>query len=165
MGGGDEKNKAELELNIQMECMALLTSQLEKQRQYWEDKLASTITEMKAENEKLLEKSKANFITRADLNKEKGTWERKLKSAVERSVKIQRDLDAEREMNKNLMKSKIELSNIVESQKNQIQDLSSINNDLMLHLEAESKINDQGNELQNGSIVLGAAKKKSTKKR
>ena len=74
-GGGDEKNKAEIEMNIQMECMgnlkkifeliyptktfkALLTSQLEKQRQYWEEKLESTVAEMKRENEKILEKSK-----------------------------------------------------------------------------------------------------------
>jgi len=37
--GEDPKEKAEIELNIQMECMALLTSQLEKQKQYWEAKV------------------------------------------------------------------------------------------------------------------------------
>merc|ERR1712150_405773 len=96
-----------------------------------------------------------------------GQWERKLKGQIERGLKVQRELEAEREMNANLMKSKVELTNIVESQKNQIQDLSLMNNDLMLHLQAESRINDAGgasNELQNGSIVLGQ-KKKPTKKR
>ena len=141
-GSGDEKNKAELELNIQMECMALLTSQLEKQRQYWEEKLKETVDQMKADNEKALGKKKGIFkvvrksvvrilwrfvflsscmyfysgdcITRVELTKEKSQWERKLKGQVERGLKVQRDLEAEREMNANLMKSKVELTNIVE---------------------------------------------------
>ena len=54
------------------------------------------------------------MINRAELAKEKGQWERKLKGQIERGLKVQRELEAEREMNANLMKSKVELTNIVE---------------------------------------------------
>ena len=47
-------------------------------------------------------------------------------------------------MNKNLLKSKIEMASIIEKQQSEIEDLSSINRDLMIHLEAAQKINNQG---------------------
>ena len=46
-------------------------------------------------------------------------------------------------MNKNLLKSKIEMASIIEKQQSEIEDLSSINRDLMIHLEAAQKINNQ----------------------
>ena len=39
-------------MNIQMECMALLTSQLEKQKQYWEEKLEELAAQLKEEKQK-----------------------------------------------------------------------------------------------------------------
>ena len=46
-------------------------------------------------------------------------------------------------MNKNLLKSKIEMASLIEKQQSEIEDLSSINRDLMIHLEAAQKINNQ----------------------
>ena len=106
----DCKEKAEIELNVQMECMALLTSQLEKQKQYWEEKLQANTAELKSRNDEL-EKELASIKSnvRNDSTKEKQNFERKLKITVEKNVKMQKDLIAEREMNKNLVSSKIEM--------------------------------------------------------
>ena len=52
-------------------------------------------------------------------------------------------------MNKNLLKSKIEMASIIEKQQSEIEDLSSINRDLMIHLEAAQKINNQGIFIKN----------------
>ena len=48
-----------------------------------------------------------------------------------------------REMNKNLLKSKTEMAALIDKQQSEIEDLSSINRDLMIHLEAAQKINNQ----------------------
>lgn len=168
--GEDPKEKAEIELNIQMECMALLTSQLEKQKQYWEAKLESAKQEMEEKNKKLteqIETFQADFVTRNEFGKEKSNFERKIKSTIEKNIKVQKELDAEREMNKNLLKSKIEMASLIEKQQSEIEDLSSINRDLMIHLEAAQKINNQSDsELQNGSITVGKTKQnRKSKKR
>jgi len=168
--GEDPKEKAEIELNIQMECMALLTSQLEKQKQYWEAKLESAKQEMEEKNKKLteqIETFQSDFVTRNEFGKEKSNYERKIKSTIEKNIKVQKELDAEREMNKNLLKSKIEMASIIEKQQSEIEDLSSINRDLMIHLEAAQKINNQSDsELQNGSITVGKTKQnRKSKKR
>lgn len=168
--GEDPKEKAEIELNIQMECMALLTSQLEKQKQYWEAKLESAKQEMEEKNKKLteqIETFQSDFVTRNEFGKEKSNFERKIKSTIEKNIKVQKELDAEREMNKNLLKSKIEMASIIEKQQSEIEDLSSINRDLMIHLEAAQKINNQSDsELQNGSITVGKTKQnRKSKKR
>jgi len=70
-------------------------------------------------------------------------------------------------MNKNLLKSKIEMASLIEKQQSEIEDLSSINRDLMIHLEAAQKINNQSDsELQNGSITVGKTKQnRKSKKR
>ena len=95
-------------------------------------------------------------------------------------------------MNKNLLKSKIEMASLIEKQQSEIEDLSSINRDLMIHLEAAQKINNQekfilkttamnenqvnlsqemnfeqsDSELQNGSITVGKTKQnRKSKKR
>ena len=82
-----------------MECMALLTSQLEKQKQYWEEKLQLATEGMDAKNAALeseLESLKNDFVNRAEINKEKANYDRKLKSSIEKSLKIQKELLAER---------------------------------------------------------------------
>ena len=98
-----------------MECMALLTSQLEKQKQYWEAKvkaigsvstmiiilhqLESAKQEMEEKNKKLteqIETFQADFVTRNEFGKEKSNFERKIKSTIEKNIKVQKELDAER---------------------------------------------------------------------
>ena len=79
--------------------MALLTSQLEKQKQYWEEKLQLATEGMDAKNAALeseLESLKNDFVNRAEINKEKANYDRKLKSSIEKSLKIQKELLAER---------------------------------------------------------------------
>ena len=93
--------------------MALLTSQLEKQKQYWEAKvnkdsyrwrlilyqLESAKQEMEEKNKKLteqIETFQADFVTRNEFGKEKSNFERKIKSTIEKNIKVQKELDAER---------------------------------------------------------------------
>ena len=132
---------------------------------------------MEEKNKKLteqIETFQADFVTRNEFGKEKSNFERKIKSTIEKNIKVQKELDAERncidflnyyiitlfwpvskriffdtiytlrrEMNKNLLKSKIEMASLIEKQQSEIEDLSSINRDLMIHLEAAQKINNQ----------------------
>ena len=136
----------EFELSIQMECLQLLTSQLEEQRKYWEDKLNKQThkeQQLQAQNKDLAKKVDSlttQFCTKSDFDKEKHNFDRKLRHATERAVKTQIELDAEREMTKNLMKTRVELDQKVDQQTKEIGDLNGTIRDLMIHIDATQSI-------------------------
>mgnify|MGYP000121914612 CR=1 FL=1 len=80
------------------------------------------------------------FCSRTDFDKEKQHFDRKLRQATERSVKAQLELETEREMTKNLMKTRIELDEKVKEQGGEIENLQATIRDLMIHLEAAQSI-------------------------
>lgn len=54
---------------------------------------------MEEKNKKLteqIETFQADFVTRNEFGKEKSNFERKIKSTIEKNIKVQKELDAER---------------------------------------------------------------------
>jgi BRCA1-associated protein len=139
------------ELSIQMECLQLLTTQLDEQRKYWEEQLEQQKMiqeEMAKKNlslEKKIENLSENFCTKSEMEKEKQNFERKLRQSTEKAVKVKIELDAEKEMTQNLVKTRIELDQKVEEQSNEITELNGTVRDLMLHLQASQSI--EGNSV------------------
>merc|ERR1712130_23103 len=142
----DEKKSEEFGLSIQMECLQLLTSQLEEQRKYWEAKLQSQIVkenqllEENGQLSKRIESLEGQFCTKGEFERERGNFDRRLRQATERAVKSQLELGTEREMMKNLMKSRAELDEKVAVQSKEIEELNTTIRDLMLHLEASQSV-------------------------
>ena len=124
----------------------LLTSQLDEQRKYWEAKLEEqheskkSLVERNQFLEKQIDELREEFCTKKHFEKERQNFDRRVRLATERAVKSQIELEAEKEMNKNLMRSKIELDVKVKSHEQEIEELKGTVRDLMLHLEAAQSV-------------------------
>ncbi|KAJ1023174.1 hypothetical protein NDA16_003327 [Ustilago loliicola] len=158
----DEKLEA-----IGMEYSYLLTSQLESQRHFYEDKLdqfQAQLTSMTGELSSLSLKSKqidelshrTTELERTNevLKKAKEKSERKAEKAVELARALEKDLHSERSISKGLMDR---LEKVKESEtglKAQVVDLQEQVNDLMFFVQARDKIDQEGGEAQGGDVEV-----------
>ena len=172
---------------IGIEYSYLLTSQLDSQRSFYEDRvheLESTVSELKglvtrfsteAEEGKRreaeeAERKKVEDETRiAELERDKERAEKKVEKLVTLSRRLEKELKEERAVGEGLMqnlqtlKERVELS---EQQKREFQgrveELQDQVKDVMFYLEAQSKIASEGSELAGGSIGVRQNPKKKT---
>ena len=138
----------------------LLTSQLDEQRKYWEAKLEEqnenkrNLEERNKFLEKQIEELREEFCTKRTFEKERQNMDRRVRQATERAVKSQIELEAEKEMTKNLMNSKMELDLKVKSHEQEIDELKGTVRDLMLHLEAAQSVGKNSVRLKFMDIIF-----------
>jgi BRCA1-associated protein len=175
---------------IGIEYSYLLTSQLDSQRSFYEDRvneLEATVTELnglvtrlstEAEETKKreadeAERKRAEEEARiAELEKDKDRAEKKAERLVALSRRLEKELKEERAFGEGLMQNLQNLKERVEASEQQKQDfqvrideLQDQVKDVMFYLEAQSKIANEGSELAGGSIeVRPNPKKKKSKK-
>ena len=96
--------------SIQLEYTYLLTSQLESQRRYFEEKMGRVETSAQREIDEMVdatrlqaEEAKKLKDKVQDLTKEKTKSEQRLSTALSKIVKLQEDLKEEKQMNENLV--------------------------------------------------------------
>ena len=96
--------------SIQLEYTYLLTSQLESQRRYFEEKMTRVETSAQREIDEMVnqtrlqaEEAKEMKDNVDNLTKEKAKSEQRLSTALSRIVKLQEDLKEEKQMNENLL--------------------------------------------------------------
>merc|ERR1719245_2301844 len=160
--------------SIQLEYTYLLTSQLESQRRYFEEKIARVETNAQREIDDMVTQSKVatdEVKTLKDqvdtVTKEKNKAEQKLTTAVSRVSKLVSDLKEEKQMNENLLHNQEAWQkkfNDLESQMSQmqvekdkeIQDLKEQIRDVMFYLEAQNKVDQSPlkDEIQQGEVSL-----------
>ena len=177
---------------IGIEYSYLLTSQLDSQRSFYEDRvneLEATVSELKglvtrlsteAEEAKKrdaeeAERRKAEDEARiAELERDKEKAEKKAEKQMALSRKLEKELAEERAFGTGLMQnlqSLKERMEVSEKQKQEFQtrveELQDQVKDVMFYLEAQSKIENEGSELAGGSIEVrpSSHKKKSKKKK
>uniref|UniRef100_V5GF05 Uncharacterized protein n=1 Tax=Kalmanozyma brasiliensis (strain GHG001) TaxID=1365824 RepID=V5GF05_KALBG len=173
----DEKLEA-----IGMEYSYLLTSQLESQRHFYEDKLdqfQSSLATLTGELSALTLKSKqidelsarTAQLERSNelLDKEKERSDRKAEKAVELARTLERELHSEREMNKGLMERLEKTKESEEGLKAQVTDLQEQVGDLMFFVQARDKLDQEGGEAQGGDVEMrpkpGASRKGKGRKK
>lgn len=158
----DEKLEA-----IGIEYSYLLTSQLESQRQFYEDKLdqfQAQLTSLTGELASLSHKAKQveQLATRTStlerdnemLRREKDKSDKKAEKATELARTLQRDLHSEREISKGLME-KLDKTRESEAElKVQVADLQEQVGDLMFFVQARDKLDQEGGEAQGGDVEL-----------
>ncbi|XP_011134904.1 BRCA1-associated protein isoform X2 [Harpegnathos saltator] len=158
--------------SVQLEFTYLLTSQLETQRQYFEEKLSrleqrskTEITELRDKlGEVLEENSQFKFSM---LNRDKQTLEKRLQQSTNKLTQIQAELTEEEELRKALqlnqtswqMKYKTlenELSELKTAKETEIADLKEQVRDLMFFLDAQNQIEKSvdRDEIAAGRIVV-----------
>ncbi|GAK68045.1 zf-UBP-domain-containing protein [Moesziomyces antarcticus] len=159
---------------IGMEYSYLLTSQLESQRHFYEDKLdqfQAQLTAMTGELASLSTKSRrideleqrtAELERTNDaLRKDKDKSERKADKAVELARTLERDLHSERSISKGLMERLERTKESEAALQAQVTDLQEQVGDLMFFVQAREKIDQEGGEAQGGDVEM---RPKSTRK-
>jgi len=175
---------------IGIEYSYLLTSQLDSQRSFYEDrvseleatvgKLKELVTRFSTEAEEAkkreAEEAKRRRVEEeakiAELEKDKDKAEKKAERLVALSRRLDKELKEERAFGEGLMQNLQNLKERVEASEQQkrefqvrIEELQDQVKDVMFYLEAQSKIANEGSELAGGSIeVRPNPKKKNPKK-
>ncbi|XP_062890297.1 BRCA1-associated protein isoform X2 [Mobula hypostoma] len=164
---------------LQLEYSYLLTSQLESQRIYWENKIvhlekdaAEEINNMKTKFKETIEKCDSLEQKLNEIMKDKQALERKCSQLNNRVLKLGTELREEQEMNKYLRTNQIQLqAKLKEEEKKlkdtcdekdrQITEVQEQLRDVMFYLEAQQKINempaDTRQEIQEGQINIAVA--------
>ncbi|XP_029427542.1 BRCA1-associated protein isoform X2 [Rhinatrema bivittatum] len=165
--------------SLQLEYSYLLTSQLESQRIYWENKIvrlekdtAEEINNMKTKFKETIEKCDNMERKLNDLLKEKQAIEKKCNHLNIKVTKLSTELIEEQEMNKCLRANQAVLQNkvkeeeklrmeICEQKDTQITEMQEQLRDVMFYLEAQQKINqmpaDARQEIQEGQINVASS--------
>ncbi|XP_054719594.1 BRCA1-associated protein-like [Uloborus diversus] len=170
--------------SMQLEYTYLLTSQLEAQRHYFEDRITRFETEALKQLEEMKEKTKHAVDERKQLEeklnrvtREKQGQEKKIAQVSAKLNKIMLELKDEKEMNKCLRQNQAlwqqklniaekALKEIRDVKDKEILDLQEQVRDLMFYFDAKDKLQDVPNvssqEIQEGQIVIEEASGIST---
>ncbi|KAF8786202.1 BRCA1-associated protein like [Argiope bruennichi] len=170
--------------SMQLEYTYLLTSQLEAQRHYFEDRLTRIETEALKQLEEMKEKTKHAVDERKQLEeklnrvtKEKQSMDKKISQLTSKVNRIAMELKDEKEINKCLRQNQAlwqqklsiadkALKEVRETKDKEITDLQEQVRDLMFYFDAKDKLKDVPNvssqEIQEGQIVIGEASGIST---
>ncbi|GFY33317.1 BRCA1-associated protein [Trichonephila clavipes] len=165
--------------SMQLEYTYLLTSQLEAQRHYFEDRLTRIETEALKQLEEMKEKTKHAVDERKQLEeklnrvtKEKQSMDKKISQLTSKVNRVMMELKDEKELNKclrqnqNLWQQKLNiadkaLKDVRDLKEKEISDLQEQVRDLMFYFDAKDKLKDVPNvssqEIQEGQIVIGEA--------
>ncbi|MBN3281947.1 BRAP protein, partial [Polyodon spathula] len=164
---------------LQLEYSYLLTSQLDSQRIYWENKIvhlekdtAEEIKNMKSKFKETIEKCDSLEQKLNQLVKEKQSLEKKCTQVNTRLAKLSMELQEEQEMNKCLRANQSQLQarlkeeerrlrETSEQKERQISELQEQLRDVMFYLETQQQINqmpaEARQEIQEGQINIAVA--------
>lgn len=161
--------------NIGMEYTYLLTSQLDSQRLYFEEKVtqaadkASKAThaaeEAIEESRELMKEMKElrsrftelNTEVLPTLEKAKERAERKAEKWADMAKRMEKEWKEEKGVNSGLMERIEFLTKDSEQRKKENEDLKEQIRDLMFFVEAREKIKDEGEEVMEGTVTVGDA--------
>ncbi|KAF8425969.1 RING-10 protein [Tirmania nivea] len=168
---------------IGLEYTYLLTSQLDSQRTYFEekftqaaDKAASALKDAErwsattAKVQAELETVKAQCETLANetvpqLTKDKDRAERKAEKLGEMARRLEKEWKEEKSMNSSLLAKVEYLAKQSEERKKETEELREQLRDLMFFLEAREKLKEEGEEVQEATVTVAEAPGKKDKKK
>lgn len=164
---------------LQLEYSYLLTSQLDSQRIYWENKIlhlekdtAEEISNMKAKFKETIDKCDSLERKLNELTKEKQSIEKKCSQLNNKVVKLSQELREEQEMNRCLRANQVQLQTQLQEEErrsheatankdSQISELQEQLRDVMFYLETQQQIDrmpaDTRQEIQEGQINIASA--------
>lgn len=164
--------------SIQLEYTYLLTSQLESQRAYFEERIARFEKDAHMQIEELKERTKQSVDESKKLQEqlqascqEKSTQEKKVQLLSSKLSTVAKDLKDETEMNKCLLKNQQvwqnkvrdlerQLSEVQEIKTKEVAELQDQLRDIMFHLNAQEQLQQTTSasqqDIQEGTIVVGA---------
>lgn len=176
-GTGQQVADEEKMDSLSLEYTYLLTSQLEKQRLYFQDKITQIekdaveeMSNMEERTKKTLEECKKLEFKLTEVEQEKKNLEKKYTQVASKVGKLAKDLKDEQELNKcllgnqklwqeKLQETEDKLKDVEATRQQEVRDLEEQLADLMRHLETQQAISNAPNEtrqeLQDGQLFLG----------
>lgn len=176
-GSGQEVMDEEKMDSLTLEYTYLLTSQLENQRHYFQEKItqiekdaAEQVSSMEERSQKTLEECKKLELKLAEAEKEKKNIQKKYEQVVGKVAKLVSELKDEQELNKclqenqklwqkQLKQSEDKIQSLEATKKQEVADLQEQLADVLRHLETQQAIAcapaETKQELQDGQIILG----------
>lgn len=172
-GSSKDDNRDNKIFDIQLECMHLLSTQLDSQRKYWEERLSEVEKKMESGQKDLANKHKEIVKEHQELKIQVDVLGKEKKHLTLKNSKLGtkfrealKDLGVERELNKGLMENQSVWKNKVvalekerEEQNKEIKDLKEQLRDIMLHIEATKLIDSEGkdtkDEIRDGKVLVG----------
>ncbi|KAM7291728.1 putative brca1-associated protein [Ixodes scapularis] len=164
--------------SVQLEYTYLLTSQLEKQRQYFEDCIdmvqkenVKQINELKEKTQIAVEERKELERKLSQVTKDKDALRRKSEQLSSQLSKAKAELQEEKYINKCLHENQVgwqtrlkdvegKLQELQEAKDKEVKELQEQLRDLMFYLDAKDKIDSSSNdirqEIQEGTVIVGA---------
>ncbi|CAH8856641.1 unnamed protein product [Trichobilharzia szidati] len=180
LGPSSETGSKKLDM-LSMEFSAILTSQLESQRAYFEAQLDlittqsnERIEEVEARAEKALSTARAAEEKLSEVIKENGVFSRKLQQATSLAQRLQKELEEERALNKSLLLNEKAWRERTEQAETEAKTAREECRELLLNLELRDKLNELGtneeltkDELENCEISIqpGNSHKSSQRRR
>ncbi|KAH0611086.1 uncharacterized protein H6S33_011513 [Morchella sextelata] len=172
--GGDYVPREKLD-NIGMEYTYLLTSQLDSQRLYFEEKVAQAADKASeaahaaekavAESREFMKELKELKLKHSEVTQEllplaergKERAERKAEKFGEMARRMEKEWKEEKGVNSGLMEKIQYLTKESEERKKENEDLKEQIRDLMFFLETREKMENQGEEIVEGTVTVGDA--------
>ncbi|XP_018335142.1 BRCA1-associated protein [Agrilus planipennis] len=171
--------------SVQLEFTYLLTSQLEEQRTYFEERMAQLDSQAAADIKILRDKLGALFEENkqlkarlAETNKDKQSLERKVAQQASRLSLITNELNEEKQLGKALRNNqqqwqnkitKLEesLNELKTTKENEIAELKEQIRDLMFYIDAQQVIakSDNKDEIASGTVTVGEAPQQQSKRK
>ncbi|XP_014470820.1 PREDICTED: BRCA1-associated protein [Dinoponera quadriceps] len=168
--------------SVQLEFTYLLTSQLETQRQYFEEKLSRSeqrskteMTELRDKLGEVLEENSQFKKQFSVLSRDKQALEKRLQQSINKLTRIQAELTEEKELRKALQLNQTswqtkckalhdEVSDLKTAKEKEIVDLKEQIRDLMFFLDAQNQIEKSADrdEIAAGRIVVPPSSGKSS---
>ncbi|XP_025089769.1 BRCA1-associated protein-like [Pomacea canaliculata] len=164
--------------SITLEYTYLLTTQLESQRQYFEEKILEAtkdanlrVTELQAQLESVCDDKEQMALKLKEAMKEKQSLDKKCSNLHNRLTKVLTELQEERDMNKCLLENQqlwqkrvtnleSHVKDLSASKEKEIADLREQLRDVMFFLEAQEKLANTTDvsqeEIQEGQVIVGA---------
>lgn len=180
MSGADYVPREKLD-NIGMEYTYLLTSQLESQRLYFEEKIARA-ADKASQASKAAEESAASAQrarealaqleashqsltndTLPALEREKSRIEAKNERLTDMARKLEKEWKEEKAMTESLMEKIDYMNREMEKLKGTNRDLEEQNRDLTFYISGRAKLEGLGDEVREGTLTVGEAPEKTKK--
>uniref|UniRef100_H2ZET7 UBP-type domain-containing protein n=1 Tax=Ciona savignyi TaxID=51511 RepID=H2ZET7_CIOSA len=180
--GGSDENEAKIE-GIQLECMHLLTSQLESQRKYWEEMVdqaqaqgAKKYEDVCSELEQAMSQLQVTNKKVEELGSERQSLSHRNLQLSNKFTQTLRDLSNERELNKSLIKNQemwrkkvVDVEEVASKQQVEITELKEQLRDVMFYIEASQAIKKEDGQVQDdirdGTVVVGPSTSSDSNRR
>lgn len=161
---------------VQLEFTYLLTSQLDSQRLFYEDRMSQveasaqkSATGLKEKARRLQEENQALTGRVKELTKEKTALEKKVQSMSHKLTQVQAELSEERQMSEALRQNQkdwqvkvsqleTQMLTLKEEKQKESAELKDQLRDIMFYLEAQNTVarSDNPGEIQEGHVIVGA---------